>query len=181
MEEYIGLTYKPTGRKGTRICSTGISGLDEVLGGGVPCGSTILVEGPPGAGKTSFAAKFIYEGARRGEKGAYVSFVENKESFYAFMENLGLNFRNLEEEGLFTFIETVPVHNEEALRLVLERLVLDVVEKNIRRVAVDSITVLIHAFGPERAREILTTIMLRELKKLGVTTLLIAEKATKLY
>ena len=176
MEAYIELVQGPK-RVGKDICSTGIEGLDKVLGGGILCGSTILVEGPPGAGKTSLAAKFIYEAAvKNREKGAYVSFVENKESFYAFMSKLGLDFRSLEKEGLFTFIEAIPVHNEEALRLVLEKLVVDIIEKNIQRMVIDSITVLIHAFGPEKAREILTTLILRELKKLGVTTLLIAEK-----
>ena len=176
MDEYIKLVHGRT-RTGIDVCSTGIEGLDKVLGGGVPCGSTILVEGPPGAGKTSLAARFLYEAAvKNKEKGAYVSFVENKESFYTFMKKLGLDFEELENKGLFTFIEAIPIHNEEALRLILERLIMEVLEKQIRRIVIDSITVLIHAFGAEKAREILTTLILRELKKLGVTTLLIAEK-----
>ncbi len=158
------------------ICPTGIEGLDQAIGGGIPCGSTILVEGPPGAGKTSFAAKFVYEACKRGEKAVYLSFVEGKESFYSFMKRLGLDFKELELKGLFDFIEAVPIHNEEAVRLILENLLLNVSEKGIRRVAIDSITVLIHTFGPEKAREMITSLILREFRKMGVTTLLIAEK-----
>ena len=171
-----GLEISIPSKREIEICPTGVEGLDQALGGGVPCGSTILVEGPPGAGKTSFAAKFVYEACRHGEKAVYLSFVEGKESFYSFMKRLGLDFSELEARGLFNFIEAVPVHNEEAVRLILERLLMDVAEKNIRRVAIDSITVLIHTFGYEKAREIITSLILRELKKMGVTTLLIAEK-----
>ncbi|MEB3860231.1 MAG: KaiC domain-containing protein, partial [Desulfurococcales archaeon] len=53
---------------------SGIEGLDELLGGGIPRGSIILVAGHPGSGKTVFSAKFLYEGATRwGEPGLYVS------------------------------------------------------------------------------------------------------------
>ncbi len=158
------------------ICPLGIERLDNLLGGGVPCGSTVLVEGPPGSGKTSFAAKFIYDGALRGEKGVYVSFVEGKVSFYSFMKSLGMDFYKLEKEGLVTFIEAIPLHNEEAARLIIERVLMMALEEGIKRVVIDSVTVLIQTFGLEKARELLTTTLLRELKRMGVTTLLISEK-----
>ena len=53
---------------------TGISTLDEILLGGFPRGSIILVAGGPGTGKTIFAAQFIHSGATKyNEKGVYVS------------------------------------------------------------------------------------------------------------
>ncbi len=158
------------------LCPLGIKRLDDLLGGGVPCGSTILVEGPPGSGKTSFAAKFIYEGAHRGEKGVYVSFVEGRYSFYSFMKSLGMDFYDLERKGLVTFIEAIPLHNEEAARLIIERVLMMALEEGVKRVVIDSVTVLIQTFGLEKARELLTTTLLRELKRAGVTTLLISEK-----
>ena len=160
----------------TDLCPLGIKNLDDLLGGGVPCGSTILVEGPPGSGKTSFAAKFIYEGALRGEKGVYVSFVEGKYSFYSFMKSLGMDFYELEKKGLVSFIEAIPLHNEEAARLIIERVLMMALEEGVKRVVIDSVTVLIQTFGLEKARELLTTTLLRELKRMGVTTLLISEK-----
>ncbi len=158
------------------LCPLGIERLDSLLGGGVPCGSTILIEGPPGSGKTSFAAKFIYEGARGGEKGVYVSFVEGKYSFYSFMKSLGMDFYDLERKGLVTFIEAIPLHNEEAARLIIERVLMMVLEEGVKRVVIDSVTVLIQTFGLEKARELLTTTLLRELKRAGATTILISEK-----
>jgi circadian clock protein KaiC len=61
------------GAKGTKPraprLSVGVSGLDEMLGGGIPSGYSVLVAGPSGSGKTVLATQFIREGARRGEPG----------------------------------------------------------------------------------------------------------------
>lgn len=59
---------------------TGIEGLDELIEGGFPRGSLILLAGNPGTGKTIFGMQFLYRGAKNyGEKGIYVSFSESKE------------------------------------------------------------------------------------------------------
>ncbi len=56
--------------------TTGIAGLDNVLGGGLPRGHLYLVEGTPGAGKTTLGLQFLLEGRARGEKGLYVTLSE---------------------------------------------------------------------------------------------------------
>ncbi|MEM2587012.1 MAG: RAD55 family ATPase, partial [Candidatus Bathyarchaeia archaeon] len=57
--------------------STGSDVLDSVLDGGFPAGSLVAVTGPPGTGKTIFAANWIYNGVERlGCNGLYASFVE---------------------------------------------------------------------------------------------------------
>jgi circadian clock protein KaiC len=58
--------------------ATGISGLDEVLGGGFAQGRIFLVEGSPGTGKTTMAMRFLIEGAAVGEKGLYVTLSETE-------------------------------------------------------------------------------------------------------
>ncbi len=57
-------------------CSTGITGLDEILTGGLPCHRMYSVQGQPGSGKTTFALQFLLEGSKRGEKTLYVTFSE---------------------------------------------------------------------------------------------------------
>ncbi|MGA1792900.1 MAG: RAD55 family ATPase [Thermoplasmatota archaeon] len=52
---------------------TGIPGLDDMLEGGFPFPSTILLAGGTGTGKTTFCLQFLFEGARRGEKGLYLT------------------------------------------------------------------------------------------------------------
>jgi circadian clock protein KaiC len=59
-------------------CSSGCSGLDDVLGGGLPVGHVYLVEGEPGTGKTTLAIQFVAEGLRNGEKVLYVTLSESR-------------------------------------------------------------------------------------------------------
>jgi circadian clock protein KaiC len=59
-------------------CQTGIPGLDEILGGGLPRNQLYLVQGKPGTGKTTLALQFLLEGARNGERSLYITFSETK-------------------------------------------------------------------------------------------------------
>src|SRR3954464_3171399 len=61
------------------ISSTGIPGLDSVLQGGLPKGRVYLLQGEPGTGKTTLSLQFLFEGARTGERGLYITFSETRE------------------------------------------------------------------------------------------------------
>ncbi len=61
------------------LCTTGISGLDEVLAEGLPSNCFYLIQGDPGSGKTTLALQFLLEGVRRGEKTLYITLSETKE------------------------------------------------------------------------------------------------------
>jgi circadian clock protein KaiC len=58
--------------------SVGVSGLDDVLAGGLRKRRVYLVEGSPGTGKTTIATQFLLEGARQGEKGLYITLSETE-------------------------------------------------------------------------------------------------------
>lgn len=60
------------------VAATGIAGLDDILGGGFPAHHLYLVEGDPGAGKTTLALQFLMEGRRRGERGLYIALSETE-------------------------------------------------------------------------------------------------------
>jgi circadian clock protein KaiC len=60
-----------------QLISTGIAGLDDVLKGGIPRGHFFLVQGEPGAGKTTLGLQFLMEGRRRGESALYVTLSES--------------------------------------------------------------------------------------------------------
>ena len=77
------------------LLSMGISGLDDVLGGGLIPGRLYLVEGSPGAGKTTMALQFLMEGARLGETVLYVTLSENAAELQGVAVSHGWNLTNV--------------------------------------------------------------------------------------
>ena len=69
---------QPAASPSRDLSSTGVSGLDDILGGGVPANHLYLVEGDPGTGKTTLGLQFLLEGVRAGETGLYVTLSESK-------------------------------------------------------------------------------------------------------
>jgi circadian clock protein KaiC len=155
---------------------SGIDGLDIVIKGGFPSGSLILVAGNPGTGKTVFSAKFLYTGAvSHDENGVYVSFVENRRTFYWNMKSFGFDFEKLEEKGKFKFLDMVTVR-EAAVSSVLERVMDEVHKINAKRLVIDSFSAMAQAFEkPIDARIVVHTILSRIIRQLNCTTLMIVE------
>jgi len=61
---------------------TGIPGLDELVGGGLPAGSCNLISGGPGTGKTIFGLQYLFNGAENDEAGMYLSFDRDSDLKY---------------------------------------------------------------------------------------------------
>jgi len=93
-----------------RKVETGITGLDTMLQGGIPEERMIVVMGGPGTGKTIFCTQFLYHGAvELGEKTVYISMDETKPHFMEEMLIFGWDFKQLEDNNLFTFIDAADV------------------------------------------------------------------------
>jgi circadian clock protein KaiC len=71
------------------LVKTGIDGLDDILGGGLTLNRLYLVEGDPGAGKTTLGLQLLLAGRGRGEKGVYVSLSETREELHAVARSHG--------------------------------------------------------------------------------------------
>jgi circadian clock protein KaiC len=76
--------------------STGVPGLDDILRGGLGKGFLYLVEGNPGAGKTTLALQFLIEGAKRGEKGLYLSLAESEDELRHVAASHGMDLTGLD-------------------------------------------------------------------------------------
>ena len=74
-------------------CLSGLPALDALLGGGIEEGSSTLIVGPPGTGKSSLAAQFVSAACRRGEGAAMFLFEESASNLLHRTDGLGLSLR----------------------------------------------------------------------------------------
>ena len=121
-------------------CKIGIPQMDLLLSGGVPQGSTVLVSGAAGTGKTVALLEFIYRGANQfGEKGIFISFEETTQRICAVGKGLGWDIEAEIKRGLIKiiFISQLDIRIEENLAMIRE----EVIRFGADRVAVDSISV----------------------------------------
>src|SRR5215831_13787152 len=75
--------------------ATGISGFDEITGGGLPKGRPTLVCGGPGCGKTLFSLQFLISGAEDSEPGVFVAFEETRDDLIKNVRSLGYDLESL--------------------------------------------------------------------------------------
>jgi circadian clock protein KaiC len=90
------------------LAATGVKGLDEVLGGGLTRERLYLIEGPPGAGKTTIALQFLLEGTRLGESGLYITLSETHQELRSVAASHGWSLASAH------IFEVMP--NQDALR-----------------------------------------------------------------
>ena len=92
---------------------TGISGLDELTGGGIPKGRPTLVCGEPGCGKTLLSLEFIVRGATDfNEPGVFIAFEEKSEELAINVASLGFDLDKLQHEGLLK-IDNIHIERSE--------------------------------------------------------------------
>lgn len=155
---------------------TGIEGFDSIIGGGFPKESLILVAGNPGTGKTVFSANFIYDGAKKyGERSVYLSFVEGKETFYRNMLGFGFNFKELEKDGKFLFLEMLTL-KEKGVSTILDWIIDRVQSFKAQRLVIDSFSAMAQAFKESIDVRVITHLILSKMvRQMGCTTIIISE------
>jgi circadian clock protein KaiC len=99
--------------------STGVAGLDDILGGGLPTGHLYLVEGTPGSGKTTLGLQFLRRGVKAGEKGLYITLSETASELHTVAASHGWSLDGVEvfelvtDEGLSPDAEQSILHPSE--------------------------------------------------------------------
>ncbi len=119
---------------------THISGLDGLIEGGVPTGSSTLITGSAGTGKTITGLEFILRGARYGQKGLYVSFEENRLDLVKQASEFGWDADELERKGMIKFMNFRM--SDSPVGKVIKGIEDAIREEGYERVVIDSITVL---------------------------------------
>lgn len=159
--------------------STGIKGLDDMIEGGFPRGSMILLAGSPGSGKTIASAQFLHHGASNlGENGAYISFVERERVFLKNMERLGLNFEQLKNEGRFKFLDMITPGNQAFSADTINIALKEVQSMKAQRLVIDSYTVISSVFDKKAEARSVLHLLDMVMRELGCTTLLLVEVPT---
>lgn len=154
--------------------STGVEGLDELLGGGIPAGYSVLVAGPSGSGKTVLSNQFIIEGAERGENGV-VAIFEKRPNDYLQTTPRGEAFERLVQKKKLEVLYLRPL--DLSIDETLVELQNAVKRLGAKRAVIDSLSGLELALAPtfrEDFRESLYR-MMGALTGLGVTVMATVE------
>ena len=172
-------------RKITR-CSSGCSGLDDVLGGGLPVGHFYLTEGEPGTGKTTLALQFVAEGTKCGDKVLYVTLSESRDELLAVAENHGLlldesailevrpSDQDLTPEGQYTVFHPAEVELTDRVQAIMA----EVDRRKPRRLVIDGLSeVRMLAKDPLRYRR--QVLSLKECAPENCTVMLLDDRSSR--
>lgn len=181
--------------------SSGVKGLDDILGGGFPKARTILVVGSPGSGKTILALQFLRAGAVNGEPSIYVTFDERPEQVKENVSAFGWDLDRLEAEGKMMFVDATPFRQakttasaheargglpmyeavpEITLRGLVETVKRLAEEESAARLAVDPITSLSVRYQSPVKRRRAMLLLFDALSSTGATCLVTSELRTSM-
>ena len=154
--------------------STGIAGLDAMLGGGIPSGYSVLIAGPSGSGKSVLASEFIVDGARRGEPGIIAVF-EKRPNEYSTDNPSGQRFDQLLRQKKIGILQARP------LDLSIDEMLNEIIEEVHRlkacRVVIDSLSGFELALAPTFRQDFRESLyrMVTVLTGMGITMMMTAE------
>jgi circadian clock protein KaiC len=162
---------------------TGISGLDEVTGGGLPTGRSTLICGPAGCGKTLMAMEFLVRGVTvYDEPGVFIAFEESTDDLVANFASLGFDLAAAEAAGLLV-LDHVNVGNVAAeetgdwdLDGLFLRLGASIDRVGAKRIVIDTIETLFGAFANTAILRSELHRLFSWLKERGVTAVITGER-----
>ncbi len=169
---------------GVEKMPTGIRGFDAVLEGGVPKGRALLITGSTGTGKTVFTNEFLYRGITEyNENGVYVTFEEHPADIIKNVRNFDWDFDALIRQKKLVFVDASPDKTatkevgEYDLISLVERIKYAIKKVNAKRIAIDSLSMLFLKFSNKDSIREVIYLICDELKNIGVTSVITAEKA----
>lgn len=157
------------------IKAFGNEALDKMLDGGLLSGTTTVLLGSPGTGKTILGLSFLVEGAKRGERGVYFGFSEPTPRLISKAESIGIPLRTYFEKGLIDIIWQPPL--EHCLDALAEKLLEKIKEEEKRgsRLFIDGAEGFREAAIYEERMPKFLSALTHELRMMNMTTLITEE------
>lgn len=155
--------------------STGIEGLDEMLGGGIPEGHVVAVVGSFGTGKTTFGLQFINEGLEKGENGIYISLEEDVESIIETAKSFGWDFSRHMEENRLAIFKIEPGDAATAVKKIQNEFPDYISSFEAKRLVLDSASLLTMTFDSRKDARANLFRLAKMVKTAGATAIFTAE------
>ena len=148
-----------------------IGDLDEMLGGGMESGTTTLMVGQPGTGKSTLSSLYAYSALKRGENVTVFLFEERPETFFRRSEGLGLNLRDYADKGQLELHDFNPAEISQGQFAQIAQSSVD--DRDTRVVVIDSFTGYISGLSEPDEAIIQIQLLLKYLARRGVLTILV--------
>lgn len=169
-KEFVGKTREEEPKNIERI-ATGITGFDELVEGGIPKDSLVLLSGSTGTGKSTFGMNFIVEGIKKGEAGCYISLEEPIEETMRQMSIFNWNIKKMVADGGLA-LRQPELYDFDELLMTIEDAVAKV---NAQRLVIDSISLISLYFqDPFKVRRAIFDLE-KSIKNMGCTAIALSE------
>jgi circadian clock protein KaiC len=156
---------------------TGIVEFDDIIGGGFPKGSIILLAGSSGSGKTIFSFKWLFEGVKNNENGIYITLTEPLFKSLKNLESMSFYDRNAIEQEKVKIIDIEDICEKEKFD---QEKIIDFIEENVKqtnakRLCIDSVTAIAYNLDDKAKIRKFIFELGKILSTLGCTTILTSE------
>lgn len=142
----LGLTGKKKQAPDKKRLSTGIATLDEMMGGGIPEGDSVLIAGSSGTGKTLLATQFIFAGLVAGEPGIVAVFEERPDEYAGRASSFGLDLKTPLHDGKLEIIYLRPL--DLSVDEMMQELIDAIKRTGAKRMVIDSLAGFEMALAP---------------------------------
>lgn len=155
--------------------STGVHGLDDMLGGGFPQGHVVLVTGLPGTGKTCFGLQFLAAGFAKGEHGLFLSLEEDAPQLVESARQFGWAVDEAQRTGSLKILRLDPKETKQSLQRIQGSFTKELSQLGAKRIVIDSVSLLNMLSDDEPSRRQILFGLAGACRAAGATTLLTAE------